>query len=740
LKGEIPNTTATGTGNFTIGSVSWNPGHNPFEGSTEYTATVSLTAEANYTFTGLSSATINGNPASITNNTGNAVTLFYTFTETSEKTVSGITIISSPSNPLTYTHGDTLNLSGLVVRITYTDTTTEDIVLADFAGKSISANPAHNQQLVRSAHNSQPVVVSLGSHTANTGNLSVNQRSISISGFNITRAFNGANTVSSFGSLSFNGLASGESATVNTSGVTATYGGTLVGPHNITFSGSFGMIGGNAVPSNYNITQPTGITGAITAVTPSAPIAPGLGAVTQTSVTLTAPTVGHFLHSHFTMEYARSVPGGTTVDNSTWQNGLTFNGLNRGATYRFFARYRADVQRNNVSAASTGLQVTTSTHTNLIVPGSSLADKLAWLGINVLNGGSYIIEVSAHENINPAFLNYDGNISITLRSTGAERIIGLISNGSLFSVHSGVTLILDNNITLQGQSGNSYPLVFIYANGNLVMNTETKIIDNPSSSGVRVDWRGNFTMNGGKISGHNFSGVNVDGNFTMNGGEISGNSTASNGGGGVRVNGGNFTMNGGKISENTSIGNPNFSSFFGGGVHVNGGNFTMNGGEISGNTSDGSNYFFAPQLMNLLSGGGGVAVRSGTFIMKNGKIAGNIVTYNTSFNIYGGGGGVLVGAQGVNGSTFIMEGGEISGNTAWSGGGVLVFGSTSLFTKSGGTIYGFTLGNNNSNIATADNNTGGHAVSSDTSRRDTTAGPGVNMDSRIGGAAGGWEN
>jgi hypothetical protein len=358
LKGENPITIATGTGNFTIGSVSWNPGHNPFEGSTSYTATVTLAAESGFTFTGLGSAAINGNPASsISNNTGNNVTLSYTFLETSEKMVSGISIISQPSNPLTYIHGDTLNLSGLVARITYTDTTTEDVALADFAGKSMSANPAHNQQLVRLVHNSQPVVVSLGSHTANTGNLSVNQKNVSITGFNITRAFNGTNTVYSFGSLSFNGLASGESATVSTWGVTATYGGTLVGQHNITFSGSFGMTGGNAVPSNYTITQPTGITGTITVATPSAPNAPGLGTVTHNSVTLTEPTSIYFLHSHLSMEYAFNTINSTP--STGWQEGLTFSGLTPDTNYFFFVRYRVDATKNNVSVARS-LQVRTS--------------------------------------------------------------------------------------------------------------------------------------------------------------------------------------------------------------------------------------------------------------------------------------------------------------------------------------------------------------------------------------------
>ena len=59
--------------------VSWSPEDNPFKGGTQYTATVPLTAETGYTFTGgLSTATINGQSATVINNTGGAtVTLSY---------------------------------------------------------------------------------------------------------------------------------------------------------------------------------------------------------------------------------------------------------------------------------------------------------------------------------------------------------------------------------------------------------------------------------------------------------------------------------------------------------------------------------------------------------------------------------------------------------------------------------------------------------------------------------------
>jgi len=77
--GSTPNIAATGSGKFSVGAVSWAPNDNPFNAETQYTATVTLTANSGYTFNGLTAATINGNTATITNNKSSAVTLSYRF-------------------------------------------------------------------------------------------------------------------------------------------------------------------------------------------------------------------------------------------------------------------------------------------------------------------------------------------------------------------------------------------------------------------------------------------------------------------------------------------------------------------------------------------------------------------------------------------------------------------------------------------------------------------------------------
>ena len=258
----------------------------------------------------------------------------------------------------------------------------------------------------------------------------------------------------------------------------------------------------------------------------------------------------------------------------------------------------------------------------ILVPGASLTDKLAWLQRSADSHNTYILEVRANENIAPHILEYSGaiNITIILRGDGQNRTIRLRSNGAMFNIRSNVTLILDNNITLQGHSGNVNSVVYIN-HGILIMNEGSTITGNTNTrnfgGGVIVE-RGSFTMNAGTIS-NNFAsyggGVHVGETFVMNGGTISGN-TASQGGGGVSMwlDGGTFIMNDGTISGNTA---PR-----GGGVYLYAyGSFTMRGGLITGNTA--------------YESGGGVATR--TIFNKTGGIITGYASDPSNGNVVGAG-------------------------------------------------------------------------------------------------------
>jgi len=219
-----------------------------------------------------------------------------------------------------------------------------------------------------------------------------------------------------------------------------------------------------------------------------------------------------------------------------------------------------------------------------LVPGNSLAQKLAWLQNSADSHSTYIVEVNADERIAPHTFEYRGGINITvvLRGVGGNRTIMLKSHGTMFTVRENVTLVLDNNITLQGHSGNTGRMVEINYRGTFKMNNGATITGNPRG-GVRVE--GTFEMSGGTIFGNTTSddggGVWVCCNtFIMTGGIISGN-TASNGGGVHSTSSASTTIRGGTISGNTA-------REYGGGVYIHPSHnqFVKSGGTITGYKSD----------------------------------------------------------------------------------------------------------------------------------------------------------
>ena len=101
VTGAAPSATANGVGSFAIGPVTWSPAvSGTFAAETAYTAGVTLTANSGYTFKGLANASINGNTAVITGNTGSAVTLTFTFPATSEPAVVTIAAIPGLTQPI----------------------------------------------------------------------------------------------------------------------------------------------------------------------------------------------------------------------------------------------------------------------------------------------------------------------------------------------------------------------------------------------------------------------------------------------------------------------------------------------------------------------------------------------------------------------------------------------------------------------------------------------------------------
>ncbi|MDR1902409.1 MAG: hypothetical protein LBQ88_09045 [Treponema sp.] len=204
----------------------------------------------------------------------------------------------------------------------------------------------------------------------------------------------------------------------------------------------------------------------------------------------------------------------------------------------------------------------------------SLEDTLTWINNNAVGGGNYTITLRNNETIAPQTLSYSGkNVNITLSGGAAERTVSLSSTGSLFTVGSGVKLTLDSNVTLQGISGNTSPLVTVNSGGALVMNADAKVRCNSNTSSY-----------GG--------GVYVSGTFTMSGGTISGNTASSSYGGGVYVSSGTFTkQSGGTIygsDASSSLKNTAYSDSYGHAVYVSSGSKKRNITAGTGVTLDSS--------------------------------------------------------------------------------------------------------------------------------------------------------
>jgi len=234
----------------------------------------------------------------------------------------------------------------------------------------------------------------------------------------------------------------------------------------------------------------------------------------------------------------------------------------------------------------------------ITVPGKNIEEKLKWVKSNKQSGGNYLIEVTADETISPTGLDYGKkpNVTVIFRGIGANRTVSLSSNGEIY-IHKGVTLVLDNNITLLGRSNNDgWPLVKAGTGGTLIMKSGATITGNTSDfvGGVIAD--GTFIMNGGTISGNNGRGVfvGIGGIFTMSSGTISGNTR-----GGVYVEmagtrddtyykSGTFTMTGGTIYDGVYV----QGSYTYEGTYYAGGTFTMTGGTIYDGVSVGSGGTF----------------------------------------------------------------------------------------------------------------------------------------------------
>jgi hypothetical protein len=221
------------------------------------------------------------------------------------------------------------------------------------------------------------------------------------------------------------------------------------------------------------------------------------------------------------------------------------------------------------------------------------------------NNGYYTVVLEQSEISAPTDLMFDGKtVTLIITSAAETQTISLYGTGPLFTVHSGINLVLEN-IKLKGTDENTSALIVVESGGTLTMHDGSVISGNFGGAGVLIRG-GTFNMQGGNITsnlGGAGGGVTVEnGKFALHGGIIDGN-LAENGGG-VAILNGEFLMEGGTISSNLATN--------GGGVYINSGTLTVRDGIIKGNNATlGGGVYVGEQATFIKTADGGVIYGAG---------------------------------------------------------------------------------------------------------------------------------
>ncbi|MCL2629957.1 MAG: hypothetical protein FWD49_00350 [Firmicutes bacterium] len=352
-----PSTTATSghPTQYSIGTVSWNGNPAMFLGSTQYTVSVVVNALPGYVFpasnTGIT-RTVNGNSANITGTGTASKTITYQFSATAAPTVTGIAVQTQPA--LTYTHGQNLNLSALVARLSHNDGTNKDVSFANFASNSpaITTSIANSTALSRTAHNGQTITVSTLTFNATTNALTVNRATgATLTAPSVASQTADSVTLNAHGAISTTQTLNYGWSTTNTVGSVAnwqaglTFGSLSTGTTYYFFvraleNDTHALSNSGSTPVNLSKSAGASLT------------APTVASFTANQVVLTAHSPVATLQ---TLNYGRNTTNSTA--SATWQEGTTFTGLTPNTDYYFFVRAN-DSATHNVSHSAGTLQKT----------------------------------------------------------------------------------------------------------------------------------------------------------------------------------------------------------------------------------------------------------------------------------------------------------------------------------------------------------------------------------------------
>jgi hypothetical protein len=314
IKNTPITTTATGDNNtaYSVSPVTWDPSTDTeFAVNETYKATVTLTAEAGYTFAGFNAtgtATINTKTATVVTSSASAITISYTFDPVPAATINAITILAAPTK-MAYDEGDQLALAGLRLKIEHDDPSA-DVGMEDVAYGSFPSaiNIAPPNGTILATTNTTITITGGSAPSVSLDTLKVRAK-ISTVAINVTAPKAGAtpdNVATGTGDYSASSV-TWTPPTTTTFGINTPYTAsvTLTANTGFTFAGlANATINGGATTT---ITNNTGATVTLSYQFP----ATGLYEITSASVTVPEPATGQ-------------VPG-TTLPGTNFTGAITWS-------------------------------------------------------------------------------------------------------------------------------------------------------------------------------------------------------------------------------------------------------------------------------------------------------------------------------------------------------------------------------------------------------------------------------
>ncbi len=371
----------------------------------------------------------------------------------------GITGIITPST-------SSLTIEPISAVLTYNGSPQTPTVVVKSGGRTLVVNTDYTVTYLYNTNAGIATVNVTGTNgyigASASANFTINPKTITVTGFNITKVYDANDNVTAFGTLSFAGLVAGEASTVNTFGVTATYNNANVGTgKSISYTGTFSMIGGNAIASNYTITQPSSLTGMITALRITKPTVMGTLTYNGSAQSPTIPTNAAYTITGNSQTNAGSYNATVTListNNYQWADGTTTVLTLPWTIEKASVIIVATPQTKAFGDADPTL--TYSYTPNPLIAGNSLTGTLQRaageeLGTYLINqgtlsaGNNYVMTyTSAHLTVTPSVgsLSIDPIPFVTYNGTAQRPEVTVRNNAGVVLPNTDYTVAYSNNI------------------------------------------------------------------------------------------------------------------------------------------------------------------------------------------------------------------------------------------------------------------------------------------------------